>query len=184
MTTLQKLIEQIILASRYILVVFYIGLAVALAVFAAQFLVKLAGLAAEFPAKDDNTFLLGVLQLIDKALVAGLIVMVMLSSYDNFVAKLEDAENQRQIGWLSKLDPGSLKIKVASAIVAISSIHLLQVFLNTRTYTTEEIFWKVVTHIVFIASAVFLGVLDRMTDKASVRIVKDTPDQARSNATS
>lgn len=172
MTVLQKVIEQIILASRYILVVFYIGLAVALAVFAAQFLVKLAGLALQFPAKDDNVFLLGVLQLIDKALVAGLIVMVMLSSYDNFVAKLESEDTQRQIGWLSKLDPGSLKIKVASAIVAISSIHLLQVFLNTGTYTTEEIFWKVITHIVFIASAVFLGVLDRMTDKAAGKPAK------------
>jgi uncharacterized protein (TIGR00645 family) len=172
MTMLQKVIEQIILASRYILVVFYIGLAIALAVFAGQFLVKLAGLALQFPAKDDNVFLLGVLQLIDKALVAGLIVMVMLSSYDNFVAKLESEDTQRQIGWLSKLDPGSLKIKVASAIVAISSIHLLQVFLNTGTYTTEEIFWKVITHIVFIASAVFLGVLDRMTDKARAGIVK------------
>jgi uncharacterized protein (TIGR00645 family) len=172
MTMLQKVIEQIILASRYILVVFYIGLAIALAVFAGQFLVKLAGLALKFPAEDDNIFLLGVLQLIDKALVAGLIVMVMLSSYDNFVAKLESEDTQRQIGWLSKLDPGSLKIKVASAIVAISSIHLLQVFLNTGTYTTEEIFWKVITHIVFIASAVFLGVLDRMTDRARAGIVK------------
>jgi uncharacterized protein (TIGR00645 family) len=172
MTMLQKVIEQIILASRYILVVFYIGLAIALAVFAGQFLVKLAGLALKFPAEDDNIFLLGVLQLIDKALVAGLIVMVMLSSYDNFVAKLESEDTQRQIGWLSKLDPGSLKIKVASAIVAISSIHLLQVFLNTGTYTTEEIFWKVITHIVFIASAVFLGVLDRMTDRSRAGIVK------------
>jgi uncharacterized protein (TIGR00645 family) len=172
MTMLQKVIEQIILASRYILVVFYMGLAIALAVFAGQFLVKLAGLALKFPAEDDNIFLLGVLQLIDKALVAGLIVMVMLSSYDNFVAKLESEDTQRQIGWLSKLDPGSLKIKVASAIVAISSIHLLQVFLNTGTYTTEEIFWKVITHIVFIASAVFLGVLDRMTDRARAGIVK------------
>jgi hypothetical protein len=59
MTTLQKVIAQVILASRYILVVFYIGLAVTLAVYAGQFLVKLAGLAASFPAADDNTFLIG-----------------------------------------------------------------------------------------------------------------------------
>lgn len=165
MTMLQKVIAQIILASRYILVIFYVGLAVALLAYAGQFLVKLAGLAASFPAADDNTFLIGLLQLIDKALVAGLVVMVMLSSYDNFVARLEDEESQQQIGWLSKLDPGNLKIKLASAIVAISSIHLLQVFLNTGSYTSEDILWKVVIHVVFIASALFLGVLDRITDK-------------------
>jgi len=166
MTTLQKVIAQVILASRYILVVFYIGLAVTLAVYAGQFLVKLGGLAASFPAADDNIFLIGLLQLIDKALVAGLVVMVMLSSYDNFVARLEDQEGQHRIRWLSKLDPGNLKVKLATAIVAISSIHLLQVFLNTGSYTTEDILWKVVIHVVFIASALFLGVLDRITDKS------------------
>jgi uncharacterized protein (TIGR00645 family) len=184
MTMLQKIIERTILASRFILVVFYIGLAAALVLYAGQFLYKLSGIALQFPSEDDNAFLLGILQLIDKALVAGLVVMVMLSSYDNFVAKLEDEASQRQMGWLSKLDPGSLKIKVASAIVAISSIHLLQVFLNTGTYRNEDVFWKVVIHVVFIGSAVSLGVLDRMTDKAIARIVKDSPDQARSNATS
>ncbi|WP_439577252.1 TIGR00645 family protein [Elioraea sp.] len=167
MTMLQKVIAQIILASRYILVVFYVGLAAALLVYAGQFLVKLGGLAASFPAADDNTFLIGLLQLIDKALVAGLVVMVMLSSYDNFVARLEDQESRHQIGWLSKLDPGNLKIKLASAIVAISSIHLLQVFMNTGSYTSSDILWKVVIHVVFIGSALSLGVLDRITDKAA-----------------
>lgn len=169
MGMLQKVIAEIVLASRFILVIFYVGLAVALLAYAGQFLVKLAGLAASFPAADDNTFLIGLLQLIDKALVAGLVVMVMLSSYDNFVARLEDEESQRQIGWLSKLDPGSLKIKLASAIVAISSIHLLQVFLNTGSYASEDVFWKVVIHVVFIASALFLGVLDRISDKPAAK---------------
>lgn len=169
MAMLRKVIAQIVLASRYILVIFYVGLAVALLAYAGQFLVKLGGLVVSFPAADDNTFLIGLLQLIDKALVAGLVVMVMLSSYDNFVARLDDKDSQQQIGWLSKLDPGSLKIKLASAIVAISSIHLLQVFLNTGNYASEEILWKVLIHVVFIASALFLGVLDRITDKPSAK---------------
>lgn len=163
MESLQKVIERTILASRYVLVVFYVGLAVALVIFAGQFVLKIASLAIKFPFDDETKVLLTMLQLIDKALVAGLVVMVMLSSYDNFVAKLDGGAETQKIAWIGRLDPGSLKIKVASAIVAISSIHLLQIFMNATNFTNDDIYWKVVIHIVFIASALFLGVLDRMS---------------------
>jgi uncharacterized protein (TIGR00645 family) len=160
--SLQKIVEQIILYSRYILVVFYIGLAVSLAIYAAFFVKKLVTLAGGFLDATENEILLAMLGLIDAALVAGLVVMVMLSSYDNFVSRLGEEEAAR-MGWLARLDPGNLKIKVASAIVAISSVHLLQTFLNTTSYSNDEVYWKVVIHVVFIGSAVFLGVLDRIT---------------------
>jgi len=163
MEALQKLIERTILASRYVLVLFYVGLAAALVIFAGQFVLKIAALALKFPFADENEVLLAMLQLIDKALVAGLVVMVMLSSYDNFVAKLDGGTETQKIAWIGRLDPGSLKIKVASAIVAISSIHLLQIFMNATNFTNDEIHWKVVIHVVFIFSALFLGLLDRMT---------------------
>jgi uncharacterized protein (TIGR00645 family) len=163
MESLQKVIERTILASRYVLVAFYVGLAVALLIFAGQFVLKIASLAIKFPFDDETEVLLAMLQLIDKALVAGLVVMVMLSSYDNFVAKLDGGAETQKIAWIGRLDPGSLKIKVASAIVAISSIHLLQIFMNATNFTNDDIYWKVVIHIVFIASALFLGVLDRMS---------------------
>jgi uncharacterized protein (TIGR00645 family) len=163
MEQLQRVVERTILASRYVLVVFYVGLAVALLLFAGQFVLKIASLALAFPFDDETEVLLAMLQLIDKALVAGLVVMVMLSSYDNFVAKLDGGAEAQKIAWIGRLDPGSLKIKVASAIVAISSIHLLQIFMNAGNYTYDDIYWKVVIHVVFIASALFLGVLDRMS---------------------
>jgi uncharacterized protein (TIGR00645 family) len=163
MTQMQKIIERTILASRYILVVFYVGLAFSLLIFAGQFVLKIVDMSMKFPQTDDTEVLLAMLQLIDKALVAGLVVMVMLSSYDNFVSKLDNDTENTRITWISQLDPGSLKIKVASAIVAISSIHLLQIFMNAGSYTNDDIYWKVVIHVVFIASALFLGILDRMT---------------------
>ncbi|MCU0983930.1 MAG: TIGR00645 family protein [Acetobacteraceae bacterium] len=163
MESLQKVVERTILASRYVLVVFYVGLAVALVIFAGQFVIKIASLATKFPFEDETQVLLAMLQLIDKALVAGLVVMVMLSSYDNFVAKLDGGAETQKIAWIGRLDPGSLKIKVASAIVAISSIHLLQIFMNAASFTNDDIYWKVIIHVVFIASALFLGVLDRMS---------------------
>jgi uncharacterized protein (TIGR00645 family) len=160
--SLQKIVEQIILYSRYILVVFYIGLAVSLAMYAAFFVLKLVKLGSSVLTATENEVLLAILALIDAALVAGLVVMVMLSSYDNFVSRLGD-EQASQMGWLARLDPGNLKIKVASAIVAISSVHLLQIFLNTGQFSNDDIYWKVVIHVVFIGSALFLGVLDRIT---------------------
>ena len=70
------------------------------------------------------------LALIDAALVASLVVMVMISGYENFVSRFDNREGELE--WLGKIDAGSLKVKVASTIVAISSIHLLQIFLNSR----------------------------------------------------
>jgi uncharacterized protein (TIGR00645 family) len=163
MLSLQKLVEQTILYSRYILVVFYIGLAVALGIYAAFFVLKLVKLATSFTDVRETDVLVQMLNLIDAALVAGLVVMVMLSSYDNFVAKLGGQSEAAELGWLAKLDPGNLKIKVASAIVAISSVHLLQIFLNVANHTEFEVKWKVISHVVFIVSAVALGFLDRIT---------------------
>ena len=79
------------------------------------------------------------LTLIDLTLVASLIVMVMLSGYENFVSKLDLEGAERSLAWLGKLDAGSLKIKVAASIVAISSIHLLKAFMNYNSVSTEKI---------------------------------------------
>ena len=108
--------------------------------------------------------ILAMLSLIDAALVASLIVMVMISSYENFVSRFE--EQTQDLSWLGKMDSGSLKIKVASAIVAISSIHLLQVFMNVQQYENGKVMWLTLMHLAFIASAVFLGLLDRISGGA------------------
>ena len=80
-----------------------------------------------------------------------------------FVGRFDD--HNAEIHWLGKLDSGSLKIKVASSIVAISSIHLLQVFLNAREYTDSQIMWQVIMHVTFVVSALMLGVLDKIMAK-------------------
>ena len=84
----------------------------------------------------------------------------MISSYENFVSRFDD--HDAELHWLGKLDSGSLKIKVASSIVAISSIHLLQVFLNSNRYTDDQIMWQVIMHITFVVSALMLGALDKI----------------------
>jgi uncharacterized protein (TIGR00645 family) len=161
---MESLIERLILASRWILVVFYIGLGAALAVYAVSFILKFVHVAQDALSANENEMILNMLGLIDAALVASLIVMVMISSYENFVSRFESPETT-QLSWLGKLDSGSLKIKVASSIVAISSIHLLQVFLNIEQYADNKVMWLTLLHLTFIVSALLLGHLEKIMSK-------------------
>ncbi|MFQ3217452.1 TIGR00645 family protein, partial [Paraperlucidibaca sp.] len=104
-----------------------------------------------------------VLSLIDIVLVGGLIVMVMFSGYENFVSRLDVDESDEKLGWLGKLDAGSLKNKVAASIVAISSIHLLKIFMNTENIDNDKIQWYLLIHITFVVSAFAMGYLDKIT---------------------
>ena len=163
MKALETVVERIILGSRWILVVFLLGLSVALAVYGLSFGVKLWKVIGSVFVYDEADMILAMLGLIDAALVASLLVMVMIASYENFVGRFD--EHDAELHWLGKLDSGSLKIKVASSIVAISSIHLLQVFLNASQYTEPQIMWQVIMHITFVVSALMLGVLDKIMGK-------------------
>jgi uncharacterized protein (TIGR00645 family) len=106
--------------------------------------------------------ILVVLALIDLSLVASLVVMVMFSGYENFVSRLDVRDSGDKLDWLGKLDAGTLKLKVAASIVAISSIHLLQAFVNIPQIPNDKLMWYVVIHLTFVVSALLLGVLDRL----------------------
>lgn len=170
MKRLELFVESVILASRWLLVVFYIGLGLALALYAVSFGFKLWDFASHLIGMDETQTILKILALIDAALIASLVVMVIISGYENFVSRFD---NDDDVHWLGQIDAGSLKIKVASTIVAISSIHLLQIFLNVPQYTDQQIMWYTILHITFIASALFLALIDRISKKPG----KDkTPD--------
>ncbi len=164
MKSLELLVERIILSSRWILVVFYLGLAASLAVYAVSFLFKLYKTTKNVFVYGDSDMILAMLGLIDAALVASLVVMVMIAGYENFVSRFD--EGQKELSWLGKLDSGSLKIKVASSIVAISSIHLLQIFLNAQQYDNGKLMWLTFIHLAFVVSAVLLGYLETLMGKS------------------
>ena len=172
MKSLELLIERIILSSRWLLVVFYFGLVAALGVYAFSFALKFIKIAQNVFVYSDADMILAMLALIDAALVASLIVMVMLSGYENFVSRFDEGGDQ--VSFLGKLDSGSLKIKVASSIVAISSIHLLQIFLNANQYSDSKLMWFTIIHLAFVVSAVMLGFLEKLMAKPKAG--KDTPD--------
>ena len=173
MKRLELAVESIILASRWLLVVFYLGLGVALAIYAVSFIKKLYEFSTTVFVLEDTDTILKMLGLIDAALVASLVVMVMISGYENFVSRFD--EHDGEVSFLGKLDAGSLKIKVASSIVAISSIHLLQVFLNAEKYDTTKLIVMTGIHLAFVVSALMLGALERLMAKKKERQTEDEP---------
>ena len=160
MKKLEHTVESVILASRWLLVVFYLGLTLALGLYAFSFLQKLYDFTIKVMVVDETDAILKMLALIDAALVASLVVMVIISGYENFVSRFDNADSE--VSFLGKIDAGSLKIKVASTIVAISSIHLLQIFLNIASYTENQVMWLTIMHMAFVFSALFLAYIDRV----------------------
>eukprot|EP01035_Chromulina_nebulosa_P010472 gene10472-14066_t len=176
MKSLELLVERIILSSRWLLVVFYLGLVMALAVYAVSFAFKFWKVLLNVFVYDEADMILAMLGLIDAALVASLIVMVMISGYENFVSRF-DEEGESDVSFIGKLDSGSLKIKVASSIVAISSIHLLQVFLNANQYDNWKLVLLTGIHLAFVVSALFLGLLERIMTSLKSKPEPKSPPQ-------
>jgi uncharacterized protein (TIGR00645 family) len=155
-------LERALFSLRWLLVPLYFGLGLLLILFSVHFFRELSHLFVEARTDAEVDLVLGALTLVDLALVGSLIVMVMLSGYENFVSKLDIGDAQKSLAWLGKLDAGSLKIKVAASIVAISSIHLLKAFMNVNVVSNDKLFWLVVIHLTFVVSALLLAVMDRI----------------------
>ena len=155
-------LENGLFSLRWLLVPLYVGLGLLLILFSVYFFRELSHLFAGALTGEEVDLVLGALTLVDLTLVGSLIVMVMLSGYENFVSKLDIGDVQKSLAWLGKLDAGSLKIKVAASIVAISSIHLLKAFMNSSVVPNDKLVLLVVIHLTFVVSALMLAVMDRI----------------------
>jgi uncharacterized protein (TIGR00645 family) len=160
---LERWVEKLLFASRWILAPVYLGLSLTLIVLGLKFFQELFHVGFIVFTAPESDLVLTLLALIDLVLVASLIVMVMFSGYENFVSRLDVEESGEKLGWLGKLDAGTLKLKVAASIVAISSIHLLRAFMNATQIPNDKLMWYVIIHLTFVVSAVMMGVLDKMS---------------------
>src|ERR1043165_7635109 len=171
---LEEVTEKLLFASRWILAPIFLGLSLALIALGFKFFQEAWHVFNHLMEISEQELVLTVLAMIDIVLVGSLIVMVMFSGYENFVSTI-DAKGTDSLNWLGKLDAGTLKLKVAASIVAISSIHLLRIFMQVSDkvkledgtiidkYTNYQIMWFVILHMTFVLSAVLLGVLDKMS---------------------
>lgn len=160
---IEESLERAMYAMRWVLAPIYLGLSLALLALGVKFFQEVFHLLPHIFSVTETDLVLVVLSLIDMALVGGLLVMVMFSGYENFVSQLDVSENTEKLTWLGKLDTSSLKNKVAASIVAISSIHLLKIFMNAVNISNDKLLWYVLIHLTFVASAVAMGLLDVKT---------------------
>ena len=169
---MEKTIERLLFASRWILAPVYLGMSLALFALGIKFFMELYHLLTHVVEMAEADLVLVLLAMVDMVLVGSLIIMVMFSGYENFVSRLDVEEGTEKLSWLGKLDANSLKLKVASSIVAISSIHLLRAFMETPNHVNADresaLMWYVIIHLTFVVSVVMMGVLDRITSKSGV----------------
>ena len=159
---MEKLIEAIMYRARWLLAPIYLGLSIALIALGIKFFQEAFHMIAHVISMNESDLVLVILTLIDLSMVGGLLVMVMMSGYENFVSTLDVNEEDDKLSWLGKMDSSSLKMKIAASIVAISSIHLLKVFMNAQTITNDKLLWYVLLHLTFVGSAMAMSLLDKM----------------------
>lgn len=160
---LERFVETTLYASRWLLAPIFLGLSLALLALGIKFFQELIHLLPSVLEMSESDLVLTILALVDLSLVGSLLVMVMFSGYENFVSQMDIKEGVEKLGWLGKLDAGTLKLKVAASIVAISSIHLLRIFVNVEKIPDEKLYWYVVIHLTFVVSAFIVAYMDKIT---------------------
>ena len=182
----------LIFSSRWLQLPLYLGLIVAQAVYVYHFWVELSHLVeAAFGSKSalevimlstglstvagsagrltETTIMLVVLGLIDVVMISNLLIMVIVGGYETFVSRLGLDRHPDQPDWLSHVNAGVLKVKLATAIIGISSIHLLGTFIKADYVSEKQILWQVVIHLAFVISAVAIAFIDRIMDSPPMR---------------
>jgi uncharacterized protein (TIGR00645 family) len=159
----------IIFGSRWLQLPLYLGLIVAQGVYVILFLKELWHLIRHATELTEQVMMLMVLGLIDVVMISNLLMMVIVGGYETFVSRLRLHGHPDQPEWLSHVNASVLKIKLAMAIIGISSIHLLRTFIEAgslgsarTTYTENGVMWQTIIHIVFIFSAIGIAAVDRM----------------------
>ena len=160
-----SIMGQMIFWSRWLQAPLYLGLIVAQGVYVYLFMVELTHLVTEAEKLGETGIMLMVLGLIDVVMIANLLIMVIIGGYETFVSRLNLKEHPDQPEWLSHVNAATMKIKLAMALIGISSVHLLKTFINAENMTEVTMKWQVIIHVVFILSAVAMAYTDRIMTK-------------------
>ena len=163
-------LPQLIFASRWLQVPLYLGLIVAQCVYVVLFVKELVHLVSHTMSFAEQEIMLVVLGLIDVVMISNLLIMVIVGGYETFVSRMELQKHPDQPEWLSHVNASVLKIKLAMAIIGISSIHLLRTFLYAgqlgkegAIYTESGIMWQAIIHTVFVLSAIGIAYVEKLS---------------------
>jgi len=165
--TIENSLEVTIFNSRWLLAPFYLGLVISIGLLFVKFCQELYHLTIHVTTASEHAVIIGILALVDMALVGSLLLMIVFSGYEIFVSKIDVAEHKDRPEWMGKVDFSGLKLKVIGAIVAISAIDLLKTFMeipaNPTEVSSQMFLWKVTIHMAFVLSGVLFAVMDRIS---------------------
>ena len=184
-----------IFASRWLQLPLYLGLIAAQAVYVFHFWVELVHLLeAAFGSKtalqqlitsigyktdlqitslNETIIMLVVLALIDVVMISNLLIMVIVGGYETFVSRMNLEDHPDQPEWLSHVNASVLKVKLATAIIGISSIHLLKTFINAANYEVKVLMWQTIIHVVFLMSAIAIAYTDKLMAHGDPRAARN-----------
>lgn len=165
LNAIMQIISRVIFTGRWLQAPLYIGLLFILAAYVYRFLMELWHLMQHVNSSDNTQIMLGVLDLIDVVMIANLLIMVILGGYETFVSRLNLEAHPDQPEWLDHLDAGAMKIKLALALIGISSIHLLRTFIDPSKQSTEAVLWQVIIHLTLLVSALTIAFTNRLLFK-------------------
>ena len=177
-------LSRFLFASRWVQLPLYVGLVVAQVIYVFQFwrelvhlveavlgypgaleaLVKGIGYRSDAPITElnESIVMLVVLGLIDVVMISNLLIMVIVGGYDTFVSRVALDNHPDQPEWLDHVNASVLKVKLAAAIIGISSIHLLKTFINVANYSEHTVMWQTIIHGIFLLSALALALIDKL----------------------
>lgn len=158
-----RTLGNMIFFSRWLQAPLYFGLIVAQGIYVYHFLIELWHLLWQANSITETKIMLTVLGLIDVVMIANLLIMVIVGGYETFVSRLNLQSHPDQPEWLSHVNAGVLKVKLAMALIGISSVHLLKTFIEADRLDNQVIYAQVAIHLTFVFSALMLAYVDRMT---------------------
>lgn len=162
MSQLKKSISNIIFMGRWIQLPLYFGLMFILIAYVYRYLHGLYALISHINNLNDTQIMLGVLDLIDVVMIANLLVMVLMGGYETFISPLLIDSHPDQPEWLDHIDAGSMKVKLALALIGISSIHLLRTFIDPTNLNNFSIMWQVIIHLTLVISALAMAFTNKL----------------------
>ncbi|OFZ46250.1 MAG: hypothetical protein A2381_11575 [Bdellovibrionales bacterium RIFOXYB1_FULL_37_110] len=162
MKRFENLLESVVFASRWIQIPIYLGLMVSTMLYTYKFLLELIYLCKTVNTISAEVMMIGVLTLIDISMVSNLLIMVIVGGYATFVSKLDLNQHEDKPDWLERINPGTLKVKLAAAMAGISGIHLLKSFIDIGHKQKEQVTIQIIIHLVFLISAIMLAFTEKI----------------------
>ena len=163
MRKLEHFLEMMIFGSRWLLVPFYIGLALSIFALLVKFGKEFFHLFSIVMTAPGTEIIIVILTMVDVVLLSNLLMIIIFAGYENFVSKIDTGDSEDRPSWMGKVGFSDLKMKLIGSIVAISGIELLKIFVNSEQFTNEQLAWKIGLHMSFVVSGVLFALMDRLT---------------------